>query len=62
VSHAVSAELADIAEQGAKVLGSATSGGARLQEVSQFLGHVNHDIVHSANHGRQIHFRRTTRR
>ncbi|MEU7002595.1 MarR family transcriptional regulator [Nonomuraea sp. NPDC046570] len=62
-SARVNAELADIAEQGAKVLGATTPGGARLQDVSQFLGHVNHDIVHSANHWRrQIHVRRTTDR
>ncbi|MGW2157597.1 helix-turn-helix domain-containing protein [Nonomuraea sp. NPDC001699] len=60
-SARVNAELADIAEQGAKVLGATTPGGARLQDVSQFLGHVNHDIVHSANHWRrQIRIRRTT--
>ncbi|MEU1390895.1 MULTISPECIES: MarR family transcriptional regulator [unclassified Nonomuraea] len=60
-SARVNAELADITEQGAKVLGATTPGGARLQDVSQFLGHVNHDIVRSANHWRrQIHSRRTT--
>lgn len=60
-SARVNAELADITEQGAKVLGATTPGGARLQDVSRFLGHVNHDIVRSANHWRrQIRFRRTT--
>ncbi|MGP4104687.1 MarR family transcriptional regulator [Nonomuraea sp. KM90] len=61
-SARVNAELADIAEQGAKALGATTPGGTRLQDVSQFLEHVNQDIVHSANHWRQIYFRRTTDR
>ncbi|MFD8563511.1 MarR family transcriptional regulator [Streptosporangium canum] len=61
-SARVNAELADTAEQGAKVLGATTPGGARLRDVSQFLGHVNHDIVHSANHWRQIYCRRTADR
>ncbi|MFE0152297.1 MarR family transcriptional regulator [Nonomuraea sp. NPDC059007] len=52
-SARVNAELADIAEQGAAILGAATPGGARLRDVSRFLGHINDDLVRSVNHWRR---------
>ncbi|MFI6499457.1 MarR family transcriptional regulator [Nonomuraea typhae] len=61
-SARVNAGLADIAELGAEILGVTTPGGARLLDVSWFLGHVNDDIVRSADHWRQIRLRRTKNR
>ncbi|MEV0145471.1 MULTISPECIES: MarR family transcriptional regulator [unclassified Nonomuraea] len=53
-SARVSAELADIAEQGAGVLGPATPGGVRLKDMSRIHGHISRDILQAAERWRHI--------
>ncbi|MEU7003028.1 helix-turn-helix domain-containing protein [Nonomuraea sp. NPDC046570] len=48
------AMLADAAEKGAEILGANTPAGARLKDMSQFLGHTGNDMIKAAEHWRQV--------
>ncbi|ACZ83093.1 GbsR/MarR family transcriptional regulator [Streptosporangium roseum] len=45
--------LADIARQGAEILGATTPAGTRLQDIGQFFEHVGHHMVQAAEQWRQ---------
>uniref|UniRef100_A0AAU2JNN4 MarR family transcriptional regulator n=1 Tax=Streptomyces sp. NBC_00049 TaxID=2903617 RepID=A0AAU2JNN4_9ACTN len=50
----LNAALADVAREGAGLLGSGTPAGARLDCMGRFLGHVGEDLVKAAEHWRQV--------
>ncbi|MEV0718831.1 MarR family transcriptional regulator [Asanoa sp. NPDC050611] len=53
-SARMNAVLADAARQGAATLGTATPAGARLEDMSQFLEHLGHDMIEAAEHWRHV--------
>lgn len=46
--------LADVANEGAQVLGMETPAGARLQDMGRFLNQVCQDLISAAEHWRQV--------
>lgn len=53
-SARMNATLADAARQGAATLGTATPAGVRLEDMSEFLEHLGHDMITAAEHWRQV--------
>ncbi|MFI0424488.1 helix-turn-helix domain-containing protein [Spongiactinospora sp. 9N601] len=63
VSARQNAAIADLARDGAEVLGSTTPAGTRLRDMSQFFEHVSQNLIRAAEQWRQDFMaRRTTDR
>lgn len=53
-SARATAEVADAVRDGARTLGTATPAGARLADLSEFLGHVGRDLEDAARRWRRV--------
>ncbi|MFE0099723.1 MarR family transcriptional regulator [Streptomyces sp. NPDC059009] len=59
-SARTNAMLADVAREGAAILGEGTPAGTRLSDVGRFLHHANEDAFAAAEHWRQVIARERT--